>query len=127
MGAARRFVAEHVAAWKAEGVLDAAVLLTSELVTNSVLHARTEIEVEVELLAQERVQICVRDRSRFSPRRRKHASDATTGRGIELLDKLAHSWDLTVDESGKVLRFVLDAADEDPWVEVGDSLLEADL
>ena len=127
VSAARRFVAERLVALELSDVADTAVLLTSELVTNSVLHARTEISLSVERLNADRVQICVRDGSRFSPRRRRHAHDATTGRGIELLDKLAESWEVHVDESGKTIRFVLSSG-TDPWSAVNAAdLMDAEL
>lgn len=126
VSAARRFVAERLAALEVLDVVDTAVLLTSELVTNSVLHARTEIALSVERLDGERVQICVRDGSGYTPRRRRHAHDATTGRGIELLDKLAQSWEVSVDEGGKTIRFVLRSG-SDPWADVSAAdLLDAE-
>jgi Histidine kinase-like ATPase domain len=42
---ARRFVADTFARWQLTDDLDTAALLTSELVTNGVLHARTPLEV----------------------------------------------------------------------------------
>src|SRR4051812_33381771 len=42
---ARRFVADTFAQWHLTDDLDTAALLTSELVTNGVLHARTPLEV----------------------------------------------------------------------------------
>ncbi len=127
VSAARRFVAERLALMELPDLVDTAVLLASELVTNSVLHARTDIVLTVDRLEDERVEIQVRDGSRFSPRRRRHAHDATTGRGIELLDKLAQSWQVAVDETGKTIRFVV-AGGSDPWQDVntGD-LMDAEL
>jgi hypothetical protein len=42
---ARRFVADTFAQWRLTDDLDTVALLTSELVTNGVLHARTPLEV----------------------------------------------------------------------------------
>ena len=125
---ARRFIAERLAAMDLVDMVETAVLLTSELVTNSVLHARTEMSLSVERLDDEHVRICVRDGSNFAPRRRRHAHDATTGRGIELLDKLAHSWEIGVDEGGgKTIRFVL-RANSNPWGDLDSSApLDAEL
>jgi signal transduction histidine kinase len=46
-GEARRFVASICHQWGITGVMDELTLAVSELVTNAVLHARTQIEVEV--------------------------------------------------------------------------------
>ncbi len=46
-GAARSFVGAYCADWGLDEVQETAALLTSELVTNGVLHARTEIQVDI--------------------------------------------------------------------------------
>jgi hypothetical protein len=46
-GEARRFVASTCHRWGIDGVMDELTLTVSELVTNAVLHARTQIEVEL--------------------------------------------------------------------------------
>ena len=114
VSAGRRFVASRLQDMGLDDLVETASLLTSELLTNSVLHARTAISVSLGQDADGRVEICVRDGSRFSPRRRRHAQDATTGRGIELLERLADSWDVSVDEGGKTIRFILTVG-ADPW------------
>lgn len=96
-----------------DSLVDTASLLTSELLTNSVLHARTSIVLVVNRLG-DGVEVVVRDGSKFAPRRRRHAHDATTGRGIELLERLASSWDVELDDDGKSIRFTLEC-DVDPW------------
>ena len=115
----RRFVTETLEAWGLDGFVETAVLLTSELLTNSVLHARTDIELSLSR-AGDGIEVVVRDGSQFAPRRRKHAREATTGRGIELLERLAQSWDVTLHEGGKSIRFTLEAA-VDPWAEFADA------
>ncbi len=123
----RQFVLAALASWDLSDLADAASLLTSELLTNSVLHARTDISLTVRRADEGTVEICVRDGSRHSPRRRGHAHDGTTGRGIELLDKLAQSWDVSTDENGKTVRFLL-AAGVDPWSDFnGGAFLDAEL
>jgi anti-sigma regulatory factor (Ser/Thr protein kinase) len=109
----RRFITSVLETWGMPDLIETAALLTSELLTNSVLHARTEIVLTVAQMG-DCIQIEVRDGSRHGPRRRRHAQDATTGRGLELLERLARSWDVSVDDDGKAVRFVLDAG-TDPW------------
>ena len=43
----RRFVQGALARWQLESLADVAVLLTSELVTNAIVHAQTEVEVTI--------------------------------------------------------------------------------
>jgi anti-sigma regulatory factor (Ser/Thr protein kinase) len=110
---ARHFVVELLEEWDLDALVETAALLTSELVTNSVLHARTAITVRVEREAGG-IAISVTDGSRYGPRRRRHAATATTGRGLDLLERLADSWEVLPAEHGKTLRFVLTGG-ADPW------------
>jgi len=109
----RRFVTGVLDTWGMPELVETAALLTSELLTNSVLHARTDIVLTLRR-HDDGVEIVVRDGSRSAPRRRRHPADATTGRGLELLERLARSWDVSVDDEGKSVRFVVDAS-SDPW------------
>src|SRR4051795_9891616 len=88
---ARRFVLSALSDWGLDILRDTAALLTSELVTNSVLHARTDVEVSIRRL-DDGVAIEVSDGSRRSPVRRMQIDEATTGRGVELLEQLAAQW-----------------------------------
>ena len=110
---ARRFVLSALSEWGLDDLRDTAALLTSEVVTNAVLHARTDVEVTVVRL-DEGVAIEVSDGSRRSPVRRIQMDEATTGRGVELLEQLAAQWDVTLHEDGKTVRFTLSEA-VDPW------------
>ena len=91
---ARRFVRQTLEAWHVDGAVDAAMLLTSELATNAVLHARSDFAV---LVAQDgdQVRIDVLDGSPVAPQRRHHSSTAATGRGVALVESLASDWGLT--------------------------------
>jgi anti-sigma regulatory factor (Ser/Thr protein kinase) len=72
-------------------VADRAVLLANELVTNAVVHAQTDLRLRLGLRG-DRMHIAVRDNS---PRllRRTSAPDpeAEGGRGLWLVEQLAHS------------------------------------
>ncbi len=109
----RRFVRRVLTAWDVPDLLDTALLLTSELLTNSVLHARTAIQLTLSR-PPGGVDIVVGDRSDVLPARRRHAADATTGRGVELLDQLATSWDVVQDGTGKAVHVSL-SEQADPW------------
>jgi anti-sigma regulatory factor (Ser/Thr protein kinase) len=114
VGAGRRFVTGVLAEWDLGALSYTATLLTSEVLTNCVLHARTPIVLTIERAGAESVTISVADGSPLVPRRRRHAQDATTGRGLELLDRLSQSWRVQSQGSGKTLTFTV-GSDIDPW------------
>jgi anti-sigma regulatory factor (Ser/Thr protein kinase) len=127
VGEGRRLVTEALAAWDLDGLSYTATLLTSEVLTNSVLHARTPMVLTVERTGNDAVKISVRDESIHIPRRRAHAHDAATGRGLELLDRLAQSWRVDTATDGKTLTFTV-GGDVDPWASFSDAdWLEAEL
>ncbi len=98
-GFARRFVAQVLADWRLGDVVDTAELLVSELVTNVVLHAHTDIEV-VARLDEASVRIEVRDASSVLPTTANHHRESQTGRGLELVDLCADSWGVAVHQGG---------------------------
>jgi anti-sigma regulatory factor (Ser/Thr protein kinase) len=114
VGVGRRFVDQALSDWGLEDLSYTAALLTSEVLTNSVLHARTPIVLTVGREGQDAVTVSVHDGSSHEPRRRRHAQDATTGRGIELLEKLSDSWAVHSERTGKTLTFTVGAGG-DPW------------
>jgi anti-sigma regulatory factor (Ser/Thr protein kinase) len=89
-----------------EHVASDAILLTSELVSNAVLHARTPFEVEVQV--EGTVRIVVRDGSSATPVVRHPAPDQLGGRGLLLVDTLADRWGFEVDATGKTVWFEID-------------------
>lgn len=103
---ARRFVADTLAATGVDAPVDVATLLVSELVTNALLHARSEIVVRVQS-DDGRVRVEVDDRSAAPPVLRARRDDATTGRGTVLVDALAASWGVEADGAGKTVWFEL--------------------
>lgn len=90
-GIARRFVDQALERWDCGEVLDNVRLLVSEVVTNAVLHAGSEIELAVELRPFT-VRVSVADGSDAQPTRRLARTDEESGRGLELVDVLAQSW-----------------------------------
>ena len=106
---ARRFLQDALDARAPEGVLDVATLLLSEVVTNAVLHARTEVRVAVSWVA-DRLRVEVADASPLAPTPRNFSEDAGTGRGMLLVAELADDWGTQPAEPGKVVWFELAAA-----------------
>jgi anti-sigma regulatory factor (Ser/Thr protein kinase) len=100
---ARRFVAERVQD-RSDDVIANAVLLTSELATNCVVHARSDFVLRV-VVDVEAVRIELVDDDPGLPRR-----DA--GRGILLVDELSTDWGVepSVDGPGKVVWFEIEGS-----------------
>lgn len=110
---ARRFVLDALAKWRLDRLADTAALLTSEVVTNAVLHARTPVGLVVRRL-RKGVAIEVTDGSRRRPQPRQAALESTNGRGIALLEQLASTWEVTLHGAGKTVQFTVNG-DRDPW------------
>jgi anti-sigma regulatory factor (Ser/Thr protein kinase) len=121
--AARRFVRETLRSWELTGqsddqdaLVDDAVLLTSELVTNAVLHAGTPVQVTCRLLGDElgeAVEIAVLDRRPAQlrpdlPHTTAEAAERTNGRGLQLPSELASTWGVTYARSAKAVWFRMD-------------------
>ncbi len=105
--AARRFVARALASWGLEDAESHLELLTSELVTNAVCHARTPYHLVVACEGP-RVRVEVRDGSAARPTARRARPDADAGRGLMIVDALADRWGIEEDGPGKSVWFVLD-------------------
>ena len=103
VGAARRFIAARTAAWSfPEPAADQLVLIGSELVTNAVLHARTELTLTLEL-REDRVRISVKDRSQAPATLRHYRADALTGRGLGVVAALSDRWGVSTAPDGKLV------------------------
>jgi DNA-binding NarL/FixJ family response regulator len=102
--AARRFVEELLRSWGREDLLDTVTLLVSELVGNAVVHAGSEVELTVRLIA-DRLRVDVVDHSTNVPHRRDAGEEDLTGRGSELVEILATSWGISGRPDGKSVWF----------------------
>jgi len=122
--AARRFVRQTLQSWdiearsrEADRLVDDAVLLTSELVTNAVVHAGTALDVTCRI-ASGALEIAVRDRhpARTLPDIPATASmSAERGRGLLLPTALASSWGVTYARTAKAVWFRMSlTGDDDP-------------
>jgi anti-sigma regulatory factor (Ser/Thr protein kinase) len=103
----RRFVQGALVRWQLESLADVAVLLTSELVTNAIVHAQTEVEVTITRDDPRTITVAVSDSSRSEPRLHRHTDDSATGRGLGILDALAGSWRVVSGARGKTVSFTL--------------------
>lgn len=87
-------------------VLDDAVLLVSELVTNSVLHGGPPVIVAVECDG-DALQVKVRDGSPAMPIPRDARPGAENGRGLELVKTISAAWGVDPVPDGKNVWFVI--------------------
>ena len=109
-GRARVFVAEHLEQWGLHSLIDAATLLTSELVTNGVRHAGTGMELVISRTDDSTVRVAVTDRAPdVDVRVRRSGSNAEGGRGLFLVEQLAAGWGSSVDADAKTVWFELRA------------------
>ena len=106
---ARRFVRDTLHEWRLDDLSPEAELLASELVTNVVLHAGTPFEVALVHDDSEPLRVEVRDGSRRTPRRHRYSEEASTGRGMLLIESIALRHGVEVDGEGKLVWFELDA------------------
>jgi GAF domain-containing protein/anti-sigma regulatory factor (Ser/Thr protein kinase) len=100
---ARHWVAAHLRDLPSD-VSGCAALLTSELVTNAVLHAATPMCVTLHILP-DRIRVDVADGNPSFPAIKEYARDAATGRGLTLFNTLASDWGVQAVEGGKIVWF----------------------
>ncbi len=89
-----------------DDLLDDAALLVSELVTNAVIHAGSEVRVRGEVVGGV-LRVEVTDASRHHPALRNYSETAGTGRGMALLVALADHWGVIPTTEGKTVWFEL--------------------
>lgn len=117
-GAARRFVSDVLVNRAMEDLAEVVALLTSELVTNAVLHARSDVVLEV-LFRSPCLRIQVWDESADpAVRRRGRPSGVVPGRGLQLVEALADNWGSQMDGRGKCVWFELRSPQEDTGSEL---------
>lgn len=113
---ARVLVKEACEEWGVRRLSRLAQLIVSELVTNGVVHARTELAVTVRLCGRT-LSLAVRD---GDPRLLHPAGGGTEadgqgyGRGLLIVDSMADSWGCTPTADGKVTWATVDLPDSAP-------------
>jgi len=107
---ARRRVRAAIASWQVPVDQDAALLLTSELVTNAVRHESGQGAQAVMLViscSRGRLRVDVHDTSRSLPAVADVPADAETGRGLLLVETLSDEWGFYRTPAGKAVYFTL--------------------
>lgn len=103
----RRFVREVLLPCALPEIVDTAVLLASELITNAVLHGRSEVELTVEISGAG-VKVSAADMNSRLPVMQSTDELALDGRGIAIVDLLSTAWGVTATEDGKIVWFCLE-------------------
>ena len=102
--AARSFVRRKLAEGGREDLCENAALLTSELVANAILHARSAVGITVRLGA-DGLRVAVLDDNTEVPTKIEDRDELEGGRGLLLVDALADSWGVSRGESRKAVWF----------------------
>ena len=112
VGAARRLVRRQLARVADElndETLDAASLLISELVTNAIVHARTDVALRA-AFGDGVFRVEVSDGSPALPAGRSPTGIGGTGHGLQLIEAIATRWGVKPSASGKTVWFELACA-----------------
>ncbi|MFJ9774727.1 ATP-binding protein [Kitasatospora sp. NPDC101157] len=109
VGAVRHRLRAALSHWGVPELSDTAELLTSELVTNALLHTTKGAVFEAVLGSDSRLRVEVEDGTSRLPGRRRDPEPeyATSGRGLLLVEALADSWGVQLRGDGKVTWFEL--------------------
>ena len=113
---ARRFVGDCLDGWGGDGRADVAVLLTSEVVTNAVLHGGphgpgAEVSLKVHL-SPRRARVEVSDTGGGIPTTGDGNLDGLSGRGLLIVEAMASVWGVRangVGRMGKTVWFEVDS------------------
>ncbi|MFI7139083.1 ATP-binding protein [Streptomyces massasporeus] len=106
---ARRALREMLGQWGKHGQSDVAELLTSELVTNAIVHTDHDA-VLTATVGPHGLRVEVRDFVARRPRLRVPVADeGTNGRGLLLVQSLADAWGVRPHGVGKAVWFELEA------------------
>ncbi|MCG5440421.1 ATP-binding SpoIIE family protein phosphatase, partial [Micromonospora foliorum] len=102
----RHWLTGQLTEWQVpESVIGAAVLCTSELTTNALLHAGTAARVEIDLSA-ERLLVSVADSgTRGTVTRARTDTLSSRGRGLGLIEELSDAWGTDPSVRGSTVWF----------------------
>jgi len=109
VGDARAFVVDTLSGWEADRHLEVATLLTSELVTNAVLHSGCDDVTLCMQLDGERLRVEVFDGNPRLPSRTGGRDVTARGRGLTLVEALAARWGAEPTGDGKCVWFEVGA------------------
>ena len=106
---ARNFVAATLEGWDQAALADDALLAVTELTTNAVVHAMSDVFVGLSR-SVEGVRLVVGDRSTAPPVPGRNSPTALGGRGLRMIEQIAGHWGHETVDGGKLV-----------WVDLGPS------
>jgi len=111
VGQARRFTRERLERWGADALVERAVLVVSELVTNAITHAGSVCRVVLRCGANsDSVRIEVTDFGQGSPEPQRPSSVRPSGRGLLIVSSVATAWGIDPSADGKIVWAEITAA-----------------
>ena len=119
---ARRFVESVLLSWGLDDLGWNAAIITSELTSNSALHAGGEAFTVRVRQHDDGVRVEVTDTSPRIPQQRSHSQTSTTGRGLRIIGDLSHEWGVEATADGKTVWVELR-----PDTEVGRNEVEGEV
>ena len=108
VAAARRLVSETLTGWGEHHLVWEGSLIMSELATNAITHGGSPFRASVERGADV-LCISVEDVGPGLPESRRGSQDALGGRGVAIVEELAHRWGCDRIDGGKVFWAELEA------------------
>jgi signal transduction histidine kinase len=100
---ARRFVESKLREWKLDRLVDDALLVISELVTNAITHAASSCRVRLSINSST-LRIDVVDGGTGTPEPRPPSETHEHGRGLHMVDAVTSAWGLEeVPGEGKLV------------------------
>ncbi|BFO13715.1 hypothetical protein SHKM778_01030 [Streptomyces sp. KM77-8] len=115
VSAARQQLRELLHDWSSPDQVDSAVLLLSEVLTNVLVHTDADALLLAEVTGGvdgRRMRIEVTDAGDDLPHMRRPGELASSGRGLVLIEVLAHAWGVAPRGRGKSIWFELYEAEE---------------
>ncbi|MEU3983991.1 SpoIIE family protein phosphatase [Streptomyces sp. NPDC026672] len=120
----RCFLRDVLHGWQRLPLLDDLELLVTEVVTNALIHAHSEVDLRLRMYA-DRIRVEVRDSDSYPPVPTALLEDETSnqeaesGRGLLIVDALALTWGSSPAGRGKTTWFeiAVPAADREPNIE----------
>ena len=110
VGAGRRFIRQVLQDNRRDDLCEAAELVISEVVTNALVHAGTDVQIAARV-GRDGVRVEVSDGSPHLPATKNYADLASTGRGLQLLEQMVDRWGVDPHEEGKTVWFELGASE----------------
>ncbi|MFD7643489.1 SpoIIE family protein phosphatase [Kitasatospora sp. NPDC059795] len=103
---AREFTRRTLTGWGLTSLVEPVVLLTGELLANALMHAGSPLQLRVFRGALLTVEVS--DADSREPRLRPSSPHDEGGRGMQLINELAHRWGSRATRDGKVVWFEME-------------------